>query len=109
MESMPLSGNEQIKVLIFLCISLVLCFGLVGIPALLVILLGMFAMQRSRDFSAMDLAFKIVNVYATLLFLGTIFATLFILKEEYEFCLSQTNSFNEYYTFSFFCVNINFY
>ena len=33
MESTPLPGNEQIKVLIFLCISLVLCFVIVGIPA----------------------------------------------------------------------------
>lgn len=90
MESTPLPGNEQIKVLIFLCISLVLCFVIVGIPAFFVILLGMFAMQRSRDFSAMDLTFKIVNVYAALLFLGSVFVTLFMLKAEYEFCQYYT-------------------
>ena len=104
MESTPLPGNEQIKVLIFLCISLVLCFVIVGIPAFFVILLGMFAMQRSRDFSAMDLTFKIVNVYVALLFLGSVFVTLFMLKKNTNFANIIQGTLVEIAILQFLCI-----
>lgn len=77
-----MSGSELTKVLIFLGLSLILCFSFLGIPAFLVILFGLFAMKRSQDFSAMEISFKIISGYLKILLFVAIVVSIIALTDD---------------------------